>query len=422
MNQERKKGGKKGIIIAVIVVLAAAAGLLAWRHFGKGGGAADGPTAYVSTVADLTGMGSSAGTVNRYAGVVEAMDTWSVNLNPDGTVKEVLVTQGQEVKQGDPLFEYDVEKYQNDLAQAEIDLERMQNELETMAKTLAQLEKDQKKASSADKANYTIRIQEQQLQQKQRELDLQAKQTDIDKLKDNIANATVYSEIDGVVKSISSQDNNSYYYGSQDNAFITVMKTGQFQVKGSVNEQNVHSIFEGTPVLVHSRVDNKETWRGTITKIDTDNQNSNQNNYYGGGDSMTGSASYPFYITLDNSDGLMLGQHVYIEMDFGQEDEAKSGLWMYEYMFDMTDPEHPFVWADKDGKLEKREVSLGEYDEYMMQYEVLSGLSLEDAIAFPDESFTPGMRTAPMSEMPADDEWDKDTEHDESEFYVEEKV
>lgn len=35
-------------------------------------------------------------------------------------------------------------------------------------------------------------------------------------------------------------------------------------------------------------------------------------------DEQTTSTSYPFYVELDSSDGLMLGQHVYIERDTGQ--------------------------------------------------------------------------------------------------------
>ena len=34
-----------------------------------------------------------------------------------------------------------------------------------------------------------------------------------------------------------------------------------------------------------------------------------------------------FYVNLDSSEGLMLGQHVYIEPDEGQ-DEKKSGIWL----------------------------------------------------------------------------------------------
>ena len=62
------------------------------------------------------------------------------------------------------------------------------------------------------------------------------------------------------------------------------------------------------------------------------------------GDDTTSSSSYPFYVTLDSSDGLMLGQHVYIEMDEGQE-EQKTGIWLRDYYTVDAVMESPYVWA-----------------------------------------------------------------------------
>ena len=107
----------------------------------------------------------------------------------------------------------------------------------------------------------------------------------------------------------------------------------------------------------------------------------------------SGSSNYPFYVELETSEGLLMGQHVYMEMDYGQGEEREDGLWLDEYMIDMTDPDAPFVWADNgNGKLEKRKVLLGTYDEEMMQYKINGGLTAEDSIAFPDESLKEGMK------------------------------
>ena len=57
-----------------------------------------------------------------------------------------------------------------------------------------------------------------------------------------------------------------------------------------------------------------------ITKIDTENQVQN-NNEYDTSDSGTEKASkYPFYVQLDSTDNLILGQHVYVELDEGQDE------------------------------------------------------------------------------------------------------
>ncbi len=101
---------------------------------------------------------------------------------------------------------------------------------------------------------------------------------------------------------------------------------------------------------------------------------------------------YPFYIELDSTEGLILGQHIYIEMDMGQT-EAQEGIWLYEGYIVM-DESGSYVWADNGKqKLEKRTVELGEYNMDMGTYQILSGLSEEDYIAYPMAAFYEGVTT-----------------------------
>ena len=389
MAKKRKK-----LTGAIIVVLIAVLASVLYFRGRDGSGSGDGQNvAYVTSVAALTGQYSSNGVFNRYSGTVESQETKAFNKREDAVVKEILVETGDEVKVGTPLFSYDNAKYEEDLAKGEIELERQKNELESIKTTIAQLEKEKKSAPSSDKANYTVQIQEQQLNLKQQEYDIQSKELELDKIRDNIAHATVTSDMDGVVKSINKDSGSQSYYdygGDQtENGFIVVMKTGDFRIKGIVNEQNIYDISEGQPVIVHSRLDEKQTWRGSVTSVDRENTIQNQNMYGEG----SGSSNYPFYVELESSEGLLMGQHVYMEMDYGQGEEREDGLWLDEYMIDMTDPDAPFVWADNGkGKLEKRKVLLGTYDEEMMQYKINGGLTAEDSIAFPDESLKEGMK------------------------------
>ena len=110
-------------------------------------------------------------------------------------------------------------------------------------------------------------------------------------------------------------------------------------------------------------------------------------------DSQTSTSTYPFYVNLDSSDGLMLGQHVYIEMDEGQESQ-KTGIWLSEVYIVDADTDSPYVWAaDKKGKLEKRSVILGQHDEELGEYEIADGLSKDDCIAYPADILEEGMST-----------------------------
>ena len=111
-------------------------------------------------------------------------------------------------------------------------------------------------------------------------------------------------------------------------------------------------------------------------------------------------------------DGLILGQHVYIELDQGQE-EVKEGLWLYG-SYIVRDEDTPYVWAaNEKNRLEKHYIELGEYDADMDEYEIVSGLAEDDYIAWPMAGLYEGVTTvtdeaevdysSPLYNQPADE-------------------
>ena len=212
-------------------------------------------------------------------------------------------------------------------------------------------------------------------------------------------NLEVTSPVDGRVQTLNA-DGGYDNYGNPL-PFMTVMETGVYRVKGLVNEANVGSVMEGMGVIVRSRVDNDVTWTGTISLIDWENpqQDNNNNYYYGSSDEMTTSNKYPFYVELDDAEGLLLGQHVYIEPDYGQDAEQDANtIRMPSWYINDVDGS-AWVWAQDDkGLLEKRSVTLGEYDEMMDTYVIESGLTPDDYIAFPDDTLQAGMTCVPYDE------------------------
>ncbi len=376
---------KVGIIIAAVVVVVAVGGGL-W-YFLRGnstkGNSAD--KVYVESVASLNTVNS--GVQNRYSGVVEPQETWEVNKNGEKTVKEVFVAEGDAVEVGTPLFEYDTETLESELAQAELELEGMRNEITNYQGQIKQLNEEKNTAPEDEKFNYTTQIQSLQNNIKQSEYNIESKKIEMQKKQEAIDNATVISEIAGVVKSINESGMDDM---GNSVAYMTILATGDYRIKGTVSEQNVWSITEGQNVIIRSRVDEEQTWSGTISKVDMESQETNNNNNYYGDSSAQTASKYPFYITLDSTEGLILGQHVYVEMDEGQSVE-KEGIWLFEGYIGM-DEEEPYVWAaNKKNKLEKRKVELGEYDETLGEYEIKSGLSEDDYIAYPMEGLYEGV-------------------------------
>ncbi len=402
---------KRILIILGILILAGGGGGAAWYYYQNyAGPVADGEAAYVTSVGTVTGY--TAGVTNRYAGVVEPQETVEVNIESGRVVKEVEVKAGQEVKQGELLFNYDLSSIQQSLKETQLELDRLKNEAKSLQNQIATLEKEKKQASRDSQLSYTIEIETNKMNLQKNQYDQQSKEAQIERLQNATGNTEVRSEIDGIIQKIDtsklttddgdmleqgSDMMDNYGNGDQNSAFITILSTGAYRIKGKVNEQNAWSIIEGSPVIIRSRVDENQIWRGTMGSVDRDNANSDENNnmyYYGiSSDSQTSSSTYPFYVELDSSEGLMLGQHVYIEMDDGQEDK-KDGLWLSEYYIVDADTEEPYVWAaDSRSRLEKRKVVLGEYDEALSEYEILDGLTRKDNIAYPQENLQEGMAT-----------------------------
>lgn len=390
---KKKKIIVTGAAVAAVVVI----GIGAWALFGRTStGTGTENVVYVNSVENLMNPGSGNGAVNRFAGVVETQKQVDIQQSQDKTVKDIYVEVGQEVSKGDPLFSYDTEKSQEDLEKAKLELERINNTIGNKQNEIAALEKEKKSAGNDAQLDYTMQIQSAQMELKQSEYEKKSKQVEIQKLQDAIDNCQVTSEIDGVVKSINNGNEDSYSYSGDSQAFMSIIAMGDFRIKCKVNEQNIASVTPGQEVIVHSRVDDSVTWKGTMGAVDTENPGNDSNNgyYYSSSDTSTQSNSYPFYIELDSSEGLMLGQHVYVEADYGQSEE-RAGIWLDESFICDADTDNPYVWVDNGkGKLEKRSVTLGQHDDDLFQYEIADGLKKEDKITYPEEGLEEGMKTA----------------------------
>lgn len=386
---------KKFLVTLLILAILGGSGYAAWRYLGPGGtgGSNADNVVFVDSVAMITGLEGGNGLTNRYNGVIEPQETWSVEQSEDKKIQEMYVEVGDIVTTGQQLFQYDTTEVQNSLAQAQIDLERIANDIQNTNAQIEELKAAQAQAGQDEQLRYTIEIQTAQNTVKRTEYEQQSKQVEIEQLQKTINNSIVTSEIDGVVQSINTNSYSSINsYTGEPQPLITILATGDYRVKGTVNEQNMASLTLGSRVIVHSRVDENQIWRGTLDSIDMEapSENSNNSYYYGNSSSNNTSSVYPFYITLDSDEGLMLGQHVYIEMDNGQAD-VRAGMWLETYYIVQEDGETAYVWAADDrDRLEKRELTLGEFDEQTQKYEILDGLSSEDYITFPSQGLEEG--------------------------------
>lgn len=369
---------KAAFILALVMLLGVAAGC------GAGNGEAS-----VQSVSMICGLGT-AGLTDRFAGVVSAMGETNIKKDDSLSIGEVKVKVGDAVKVGDVLFTYD-------MSQIEINLEEAQLALEDLKATLADKEAEKKQTEAAldeivddVERNKTLnQIRQINLEIRNTNRSIAEKGREIGKLQENLKNTSVKSEVEGEVKSVNPNG------GTDDRGnalpLISIVQTGGFRVKGYVNESNASVLNEGAKVVIRART-GSQTWGGTISNIDWNNPaKSGNTNYYDGGSSDTDTSSkYPFYVELTSSDGLLLGQHVYIEPDLGQSD-SPTGIQLPAGFINDADTS-PWVWAQgSNGKLEKRSVTLGDYNGELDTYTVTDGLTASDYIAYPDDTLKVGM-------------------------------
>ena len=287
--------------------------------------------ASVQSVAMICGLGS-VGRVDRFSGVVSPMSETSVNAAENSTVGTIKVAVGDTVKAGDVLFTYDTEQTRLDAERKQLELEKLKSTLETQKKQREDYIKLRDEASGDEKRQYALDVQEKDNDILETNYNISLKQKEIDKLSALLKNASVVSPIDGSVQSVNKD-------GGMDNMgnplpLISLVETGSFRIKGYVNENNAASIYEGMAVILRSRVSD-DTWQGSISLIDYANPTSaGGNNYYydmGGRDDTVTSSKYPFYVTLEDAGGLLLGQHVYIEPDYGQDDTDDAAIQLPEW-------------------------------------------------------------------------------------------
>ena len=356
---------------------------------------------YVQQVSVLSGISST----DRFSAMVVSENITEIKKDSDKDVSELHVKEGQDVKEGDPLFTYDTDQLQ--LAADKLDLEREQlnSSMSDYDTQIGELERDRDKASADRKLQYTIQIQSLEVSKKEAELNMKTKVAELEKAQKLLDNATIASPVTGRIQSINENGTDSQ---GNPAAYITIQQAGAYRVKGIIGELQQSALRQGDKVLMTSRVDSSKTWTGTVSQIDYENPVKNDNNGYiisSSSDSVNQSSKYYFYVDLDSMDGLIMGQHLYLQRDSG--DGTASGVPLQSAYICFEDDGSAYVWAEgSHGKLEKRTVTLGEYNEETDLYDVTGGLSETDYIAFPDaELCKPG---AAVSHTPVVSEGDEE--------------
>ena len=365
--------------------------------------------------AEQAGMlASAAASSDKFAGVVVSENAVEITRDTDKQIEELYVAVGDTVRINEKLFEYDTDTLSLSIDKQELEMDKLEQQVKDLNTQIKDLEKQiktekAKKEKNQDKqllASLDIQLRSVKADHTQATYDKQSLQAEINYNKDMLKNAVVRSPIKGTVRAI--DENGSPY--------ITIQQDGAYQVKGTLNELSLNAgVMEGASVTILSRTDPTAYWTGEVSLVDYTNAGSNDYDemFGGGGDGMSTSSSYPFYITLEDTDGLLLGQHVYIQLSAA--DVQDDLLRIPEgYIMDISSDDATFqtvgtVWGVNMEKntLTKVTVTLGEYDPTYGTYVILEGLTAEDYIANPAD---PGVREGAAVALRSDLEYMGQTE------------
>ncbi len=390
---------KKKIIMICIAVVLLVCVIAAALLFGHGGSKAE---VFVQKVEAVNSL--NLGSVNRYSGLIETPPKTKVNFDSSKKLGKLKVKEGDKVKKGDVLFTYDPESINIQIEQGELEIERLNTNIKNSTAQIQELTKDKRSASAEEALGINAQIQELQADISQYEYDIKTKTSEIRKLKESASNVSVKSPVTGTIDSVG--DPEELGYGEEQmsgeegtDAFITIVESGEYRFKGRVSEQSVSELMEGTGVILRSRVDDTQYWKGTVLSVDMNNTGEEENNdmeygYYGEQNGNNSATFYDFYVTLESSEGLLLGQHVTCEIDYGQM-EAQEGIGLSSGWFIQDEDGNMYVWAASKagGSLEKRKVTIAEYNEMLDMYTIESGLEEDEYIAWPDADCVEGART-----------------------------
>ena len=185
-------------------------------------------------------------------------------LSEGQKVKEIFVEKGQEVEPGTKLFEYDTEELAMTLEQGNLELEKIGNSISNLNSQIAALTTEKKNAPAGEQLSYTTQIQELQTNVKQEEYNYKVKELEVNRTKKSLESSTVTSTIAGIIQEINPDPGYDDYSGEKQ-AFMSILSTGKYRIKGKISEQNIGELQPGMDVTVRARNNQEEIWKGSGT-------------------------------------------------------------------------------------------------------------------------------------------------------------
>lgn len=238
---------------------------------------------------------------------------------------------------------------------------------EAPVETIEKTESDN--GSSYTAAELAQAIKEQQHTVRNDEIALRKAQLELQVQKDSLNDGIVRARTDGTVTKVSDPENRP----KDGTAFLTVASSGGTTIRTYVSELMLDQVQQGTELNVTDYNDGS-SYTATVTSVD-DTPASDVDQYNDGNPNVSW---YPVYAEINEQNSLsassLLGVSP-LHTDTGSDIVISNAFVRY-------GNGRYYVMKDDHGKLKKQNVEVGSIY-WGSEYEITSGLSQDDAIAFP---------------------------------------
>jgi len=224
-------------------------------------------------------------------------------------------------------------------------------------------------------ASYTAEEIKKMVLEKEKEiseliLNIKVAQSEYNTLQNEVKDTTVYSKIDGVIKTVLSLESPDI----KTKPVIVVSGGGGYYITGSIGELNLDQIKVGQKVTAMSYSTGAMA-EGVVTEI----SDIPLSNFYGFGMGNTNVSYYPYTVFVSEEGAFK--ENDYVQLSPEQEIQSEPSLYLSKaFVLEENGKNYVYV-SNSEGKLEKRQILVnGSAYEYL---KIKSGITAEDKVAFP---------------------------------------
>ncbi|MGH1279256.1 efflux RND transporter periplasmic adaptor subunit [Bacillus basilensis] len=290
----------------VLITSVVAIGIAAGSYFAFSGGGSDVAMAYSGYKVTEKQIENA----QKFGGEVIPSGIETISFDPTKGTYELSVKKDDEVKKGQLLFKYNDPTAKQGVTEAEMQKKIAQKEVTLFQKQIDTAKQKLQKDKNAGLPAEALKASEIEVQQLESQLEMKKFEVEkademIKAAKEKVNTLSVTSPADGVIDDIVKiADEKTGMSG------ITLRHAGPFKVKGQLSEYELASMKVGQEVTVSSKTVAGKTWTGKVTEIGSTPLKSMDENKT--------VSNYQFTVTLDNSEELQNGFHVYVTSKSGE--------------------------------------------------------------------------------------------------------